>query len=403
MNAHAGGLGKLGKALWRRLPRGLRRAGMTRISASLAPKPDPVPPARSDGIIVAGEIAAASGLAESARILHQVIAAHGLARGTLPLGLPGFVDMPPATLAPGAALLAVVNAPILPPALLRLPRGALKARRVIGFWAWELPAVPPSWAEGAKFVHEIWAPSRFTAAALEALAPGRVRVVPYPIGATDLPAEGSRADFGLPEDVFIVTTIFNLASSMVRKNPLGAIAAFKAAFGNRRDYLFVLKLSHVDAYPADLAAIRAAIGDAPNILLLAETIPEARLRGLMNVSDVVLSLHRSEGFGLVPATAMLLGRAVVATGWSGNMDFMNPEVAALVPYRLVAARDPRGTYDVAGADWAEPDVEAAADALRRLAGDAAGRTAMAARGQAHARESLDAGPLLAALAAAGVA
>lgn len=390
------------KALWRRLPRGLRRAGMTRIAAALAPRPDAAPPARSNGVIVAGEIAGASGLAESARILHQVIVDHGLSRGTLPLGLPGFVEMPEKNLPPGPALLAVVNAPILPPALLRLSRGALKGRRVIGFWAWELPAVPPGWAAGAKFVHEVWAPSRFTAEALAPLAPGRVTVVPYPLAAVELPATGSRADFGLEEDVFVVTVIFNLASSLVRKNPLGAIAAFKAAFGARRDHVLVLKLSHVEAYADDLALIRAAVGAAPNIRLMTETIPEASLRGLIRASDVVLSLHRAEGLGIIPATAMLLGRAVVATGWSGNMDFMAPEAAGLVPYRLVAAHDPRGTYELAGAQWAEPDVEAAAVMLRRLAADAAGRAAMAAAGQALAREKLGAAPLLAALTQAGV-
>jgi glycosyltransferase involved in cell wall biosynthesis len=235
------------------------------------------------------------------------------------------------------------------------------------------------------------------------LAPGRVKAVPYPLAAVDLPVEGSRADFGLPDDVFIVTTIFNLASSMERKNPLGAIAAFKAAFSDRRDYLFVLKLSQVGAYPEDVAAIMAFIGGAPNILLLTETISEARLRGLMLLSDVVLSLHRAEGFGLIPATAMLLGRAVVATGWSGNMDFMTPEVSGLVPYRLIPARDPRGTYELAGAQWADPDVEAAAALLRRLAGDAAGRAAMASAGQAYAKNALGAGKLLAALAESGVA
>jgi hypothetical protein len=392
-----------GKALWRRLPRGLRRAGMTRISAALAPRPDRVPPERSAGVIVAGEMGGASGLAESARILHQVIADHGLSRGTLALGLPGFVDMPQTSLPPGPALLAVVNAPVLPPSLLRLKRDALKGRRVIGFWAWELPAVPPGWAEGAKFVHEIWAPSRFTASALAPLAPGRVTIVPYPIAAIDLPVRGGRADFGLPYDVFIVTTIFNLASSMVRKNPLGAIAAFRAAFADRRDCLLVLKLSHVEAYLEDLATIRAAIGEAPNIRLMTETIPEAQLRGLIGCSDVVLSMHRAEGFGLVPATAALLGRAVVATGWSGNMDFMEPGAAGLVPYRLVDAVDPRGTYGLAGAQWAEPDVEAAAALLRQLAGAPAARADMAAAGQALARAKLGAAPLLAALAQAGVA
>jgi glycosyltransferase involved in cell wall biosynthesis len=404
MPGDANSLKALGKAAWRCLPRGLRRAAMTRLSAALAARPDAVPPARSQGVIVAGEMAGASGLAESARILHQVIADNGLERGALPLGLPGFVDMPAQPeLAPGAALLAVVNAPILPPSLLRLPRGALRGRKVIGFWAWELPFAPPLWEEGAKFVHEIWAPSRFTADALEGLAPGRVRVVPYPLAAVKLPAEGSRADFGLPDGVFIVTTIFNLASSLARKNPLGAIAAFKAAFGASLEHLFVLKLSHVEAYGEDLALIRASIGDAPNIRLITETISEERLRGLIRLSDVVLSLHRAEGFGLIPATAMLLGRAVVATGWSGNMDFMNAETAGLVPYKLVAAEDPRGTYELAGAQWADPDIGAAADELRRLAADAPAREAMAAAGQTYAQARIGAAPLLAALDAAGVA
>lgn len=407
MSAEAKGWRDLGKALWRRLPRGLRRAGMVRVSAALAPRPDKVAPAQGDGVIVAGDFAGSSGLAESARVLHKAIADAGLARGAVPLGLPGFVEMRPlemkfGAMAPGAAFLAVVNAPILPASLLRLPRTALRGRRVIGFWAWELPVVAGDWAEGARFVHEIWGCSRFTAAAFEPLAPGRVRAVPYPMAVMDLPVEGERADFGLPVDVFVVTVIFNLASSLVRKNPLGAIAAFKAAFGTRGDYLLVLKLSHVEAYPEDVALIRAAIGEARNILLLTGTISEARLRGLMQASDVVLSLHRAEGFGLVPATAMLLGRAVVATGWSGNMDFMTPEVSGLVPYRLVKAEDPRGTYALAGAEWAEPDVAAAADMLRRLAGDKAGREAMAAAGQAHARRALGPGPLLDALAAAGI-
>jgi glycosyltransferase involved in cell wall biosynthesis len=306
-------------------------------------------------------------------------------------------------LPPGAAVLAVVNAPVLPIGLLRLGRGFLRGRRVIGMWAWELPVAPPSWREGAKFVHEIWAPSAFTAQALEPLAPGRVRVVPFPLAEAELPAEGNRAGFGLPDDVFIVTTIFNLASSMARKNPLGAIAAFRAAFGASREHLLVLKLSNTEAYQDDLAQIRAAIGEAHNIRLITETISEPALRGLMLASDVILSLHRAEGFGLIPAAAMLLGRPVVATGWSGNLEFMSPEVSGLVSCKLIPAADSRGTYDMRQAVWAEPDVEDAATQLRHLATDSAARHAMALAGQAYARARLGAGPLLGALAANGIA
>lgn len=391
---------KLGHSAWRWLPQEFRRNAMSGFAAGITRKPDRLPPVASQGVIVAGDIAGANGLAESARIMHEVIAAHGLARGLIPLGLPSVVPVNHTPVPADAALLAVVNAPVLPVGLLRLRRDFLKRRRVIGMWAWELPVVPAQWKYGAEFVHEIWAPSQFTADSVAHLAP--VRVVPYPLAAVDLPVAGDRASFGLPEGTLIVLTIFNLASSMVRKNPLGAIAAFKAAFGNRGDCLFVMKLSGIEAYQEDLLLIETAIGAAPNIRLITETLPEPQLRGLIAASDIVMSLHRSEGYGLIPATAMLFCRPVVATGWSGNLTFMTPENAALVSYRLIPVVDPRGTYDLPNALWAEPDIDDAAAWLVRLAGDAALRQSMGAAGQAYAREALGAAPVLAGLAANGI-
>jgi glycosyltransferase involved in cell wall biosynthesis len=394
-------LTRLAHNTWRALPRALRRSALSSIASRLAPRPGP-PPAFSQGIIVAGDIAGENGLAASARILHEALSSHGLADQKIPLGLPGITPAFRGTLPKTAALLAVVNAPILPAALLRAPSDLLRHRRVIGMWAWELPVVPRSWHHGANFVHEVWAPSPFTAQALEAAAPGRVRIVPYPLAAVALPVAGTRADFGLPEQKLIVLTALNLASSMARKNPLGAIAAFKAAFGARPNFLFILKISGFEAYVSDLNLIRAAIADAPNIRLITATLPEALLRGLIACSDIILSLHRAEGFGLIPATAMLLGRPVVATGWSGNLAFMTEQNSALVGYRLIPAMDDRGVYQIAGAVWAEPDIEDAAWHLRLLAEDASARAALAAAGQRDATQTLSAKPLLAALAANGV-
>jgi hypothetical protein len=394
---------RVGHAAWRLLPKTFRNRAMTGLAAGIARKPDRLPPKSSSGVIVAGDVHGPNGLAESARILHSVIAAHGLARGLVPLGLPSVVNVQEVAVPPEAALLAVVNAPILPVGLLRLPRRFIAGRRMIGMWAWELPVVPKTWRDGAAFVHEVWAPSQFTADAIEHLAPGRVRVVPYPLAAVELPVQGNRASFGLPADAVIVLTIFNLASSMVRKNPLGAIAAFKGAFGASREHLFVLKLSGTEAYPEDLRLIQEAIGDAANIRLITGNMPEPQLRGLIGASDIVLSLHRSEGFGLVPAAAMLLGRAVVATGWSGNLAFMTADTSALVSHRMIPALDPRGTYQLPNAFWADPDIEDAAAQLRFLAGHAEARQALAAAGQVHATKMLGAEPVLAALGASGIA
>jgi glycosyltransferase involved in cell wall biosynthesis len=116
---------------------------------------------------------------------------------------------------------------------------------------------------------------------------------------------------------------------------------------------------------------------------------------LTAASDIVMSLHRSEGFGLVLAEAMLLGKPVIATGWSGNMAFMDAGSAALVDYRLVATDDPRQVYT--GASWAEADQASAVQHLRRLADDAAARSALGAKGQATATARLGITPLVAAL------
>jgi glycosyltransferase involved in cell wall biosynthesis len=394
---------RLSHTLWRQLPQDFRRRSMSGLAASFARKPDRPGPATSNGIVVAGDIDGANGLAESARIIHGVIAAHGMARGMVPLGLPSVVPSVQRELPKGAALLAVLNAPFLPVGLLRHRRDFIAGRRVIGMWAWELPVLPADWRYGAQFVHEIWAPSQFTADAVEGLAPGRVRVVPYPLAALpEMALHGDRASFGLPPEALVVLTIFNLASSMARKNPLGNIAAFKAAFGAREACLFVLKISGAERYPQDLAIIEAAIADAPNIRLISETLPEPQLRGLIAASDIVMSLHRSEGFGLVPATAMLLGRPVVATGWSGNLTFMTSETSGLVSYRMVPVIDPRGNYDLRGAVWAQPDVEDAASWLRRLGDDPGLRKTMGEAGRAYARKTLGAGPVLHALAANGI-
>jgi glycosyltransferase involved in cell wall biosynthesis len=115
----------------------------------------------------------------------------------------------------------------------------------------------------------------------------------------------------------------------------------------------------------------------------------------MLASDIVLSLHRSEGFGLVLAEAMLLGRPVIATGWSGNMAFMDAGSTALVDYRLVAADDPRQVYT--GAAWAEPDQASAVQHLRHLADHADARHALGAAGQRTATARLGIAPLAAAL------
>ena len=221
---------------------------------------------------------------------------------------------------------------MLPLALLRLPAAVTRNRPIIGYWAWEMPDMPPEWRPAAACVNQVWVPSRFTAAALEPLMRGRDQ--DRAATARHRPASPVRArprgDFGLPPDAVVVLVSFNLASSFVRKNPFAAIAAFRGAFGDRPDRILVLKVSHPDHAPADFARL-TQMAQAPNIRIDTRTLPPADRHALTACADIVLSLHRGEGFGLVMAEAMLLGKPVVATGWSGNTDFMDTSNAALGP------------------------------------------------------------------------
>ena len=212
--------------LWRRLPASLRRQAYARVTAALAPLPEPSPPLPCTGVAVAGELQRASGLGQGARLMIAALRAL-----EIPVWEIDEADAASAVPPPGVPLILHVNSPALPGFLLRLPRALIRQRRVIGYWAWELPVAPPAWKTGLPFVHEIWAPSRFTADALGALVHGAaerampIRIVPHPVAVqTPCPSALTRADFGLPEDAFVVLTSFSLASSFTRKNPLAAIS-----------------------------------------------------------------------------------------------------------------------------------------------------------------------------------
>ena len=388
---------------WRLLPARARRAVLSRATAAIAPHPDAAPPPARSGVAVAGELSRASGLGEGARLMLAALGSLGVPTWPIDIGTALRPSADGAVPPPGVPLVIHVNAPLLPLVMRRLPRALRLGRQVIGYWAWELDVAPRGWSLGAGFAHAAWAPSRFSAAAIEPLLPGRVRVVGHPVAVSPpVPSALTRRDFGWPEAAVVVLVSFSLSSSFERKNPLGAIAAFRAAFGDRADRVLVLKVGQGEDWAPDMARLMDAVAGATNIVLERRTLPAADSHALTRAADIVLSLHRSEGFGLVPAEAMLLGRPVVATAWSGTMDYMDSGCVALVPATLIPARDPRRVFEARGAVWAEPDTRAAAAHLRRLADDPEQRRALGRAGRQAARARLGAEPLVAAVRALGL-
>ena len=377
---------------WRLLPRDARRAALLQAAAMIAPRPASIPTAISPGLAVAGELDRSSGLGEAARVLLQ---------GLIALGIPAFPICRDREVAPpGVPLLIVGTAPMMPLLLLRLGRRHLRGRMVVGHWSWELPVIPPPWRTGLRVVHRVWAASRFTAAALVTLGLP-VDVVPHPLAAAPpCPSALQRDAFGLPADAIVTLTMFSLASSFDRKNPLAAIAAHRVAFGDRADRILLLHVTNPHHFPADFLRLQAHSGG--NVRLHTRDLSRADSFALIACADIVLSLHRSEGFGLVPAEAMLLGKPVVATDWSATAEFLDQGCGAPVAARLIPAQDARGVFEAPGAVWADADVDQAADWLRRLADDAGLRAQLGAAARCAAMDRLGPGPLRAAVTALGV-
>ncbi len=392
-------LRSLARRLYRQLPQSLRQTGFRHLTAMLAPRPPQKggQGKREPGLIIVGEFSLPTGLGQAARLIRDGARRSGVPVWTIDVSriVPGGNGQAPPPevhlndYPPNVPLVLQVNPPTLPWTLLHLPRGLLVGRRVIGSWVWELEHAPATWRSAAPFVHEVWAPSHFVANALKSCFTGPIRYVPYPVASVETsPARLVRTDFGLPDDRTIVMAAIALHSSPARKNAEGVIQAFKAAAAERKDMQLLLKVSGHHAFPADMATLQAAIAGDPTIHIEDRVMPSADMQALLRCSNVVLSMHRSEGFGLVPAEAMLAGIPVVATDWSATAEFIDASCGVPVPYRLVPVHDPRGVYTVPGAQWAEPDPAAAASSLRRLVANSDLRRALGAQGARIVRDRL---------------
>ena len=233
----------------------------------------------------------------------------------------------------------------------------------IAYWYWEFDSIPESWVEHAGQVDEVWAATEFVARGLRkrlstpvrTLFPG-VKLAPF--------TKRDRTHFGLDAKRYTFLFTFHMMSVMERKNPLGLIRAFKAAFKADEPVNLVLKTSFGDRHPAQIQELREAAAGA-NITIVDQVYSPDEVLSLMDACDAYVSLHRSEGLGLTMAEAMLMGKPVIATDFSGNVDFMDNDNSLLVSYELVTLDKPIPPYD-AGLEWAEPSVEHAAGCMRRV-------------------------------------
>jgi len=235
---------------------------------------------------------------------------------------------------------------------------------------WELSTFPAAWHPQLERFDEVWAPSQFIADSIgDAIRPP-VLHMPVPCE-VDLSSLLSRRYFGIPESAYTFLFFFDFRSFSTRKNPQAVIKAFERMYAQRpnANATLVVKVNGSEQDPAGLARLQEAIQPFRNrIILIDRTITDNEVKNLVRCCDSFVSLHRAEGFGRGLAEAMYLGKPLIATGYSGNMDFMDPDSALLVPFELVPVA--AGEYPHhEGQVWADADVEQAAQYMTQLVDD----------------------------------
>lgn len=263
-------------------------------------------------------------------------------------------------------VIAAVNAELNEPMRQLFGKHFFHDTYVIGQWFWELEVAPHWYKPAYRFVDELWAPTRFIETMMRKEAPDRVHVeyMPLPLRTPRVVESARRSNLGL-DDRFMFLFTFDFMSVAKRKNPWGLIDAFKKAFTPGEGPQLVLKCINGDARPDKLAALVNATVGRDDIIIMNKYLDSEMSAALMNLCDCYVSLHRSEGLGLTIAEAMLLGKPVIATGYSGNMDFMTEHTSFVVPWKRVKVGPDAEAYD-SDATWAEPDLDAAARLMRKV-------------------------------------
>jgi glycosyltransferase involved in cell wall biosynthesis len=327
-----------------------------------------------EGVNLVGYLAAENGLGEAARSIRRAAEATGI--NVVPMdfrwGCASRMAEPvpsrPMPSKPYMVNLIHLNADQLLTAHTILGADFFKGHYNIAYSVWEQEEFPEDWVPALDLVHEIWTASTFCLDVISRKTARSVIRIPHSIEPV-VPAALDRRSLGLPETGFIFLAIADFFSTPERKNHFGALQAYAMAKERiPQETYFVLKTANSAMRPEVMQDIEQLQISCPSIIVRDGYIGRSEVNALINACDCFVSLHRAEGFGLPIAEAMYMRKPVIATGWSGNMDFMNPNNSFPVRFELQPLDHEVGPYRK-GFRWAEPDLHHAAELMELVTRD----------------------------------
>ena len=342
-----------------------RTQGVTAVEADESPPPE--------GLNIVGYFHAEVGTGEAARLLTRAIAATPSAYKTIaqPAALSRqrhqFDTGEARTGVPFDVNLLCMNADVTPAFARNVGDEFFAGRYTIGYWFWEVEPLPPAMHAAFDHVDEIWTATEYVRDILTTAAAGRTPIftVPLPLAVLRTQPVCTRADVGFPADRFVFLFVFDFLSEMNRKNPLGLIDAFCAAFAPEEGPLLVIKTINGDRRTSELERLRHAAAHRSDIVIRDGYVSAEDKNALVAACDCYVSLHRAEGLGLTLAEAIAAGKPTIATGYSGNCHFMSHENSFLIDYTMTRVSADGGPYPRDGW-WAEPSVAHAAELMRTV-------------------------------------
>jgi glycosyltransferase involved in cell wall biosynthesis len=236
---------------------------------------------------------------------------------------------------------------------------ALRNKYVVSYCVWEASELPIKYQRSLELVQEVWTCSEYCLNIIQKHRPYVFRI-PHAIerdkSSHDIDDAIIRRLISFdPHNYYFLCIGRTLGS---RKNLNELVRVFEATASSMPNARLIIK-----GLPQD----PTLKSHDQRVIYLPMIFSESQINALYKAADVYVSPHHSEGWGLTLSDAILFGKPVVATGYSGNLEFMNHDNSFLIRFteELIREDELFGLF-TPQMKWAEPDSRHLEDILTSL-------------------------------------